>query len=99
MFEFGSISTPRRFSNSVATLKRSALSSTEAIHLRTLGAYAFLQHRRLAQSGRKRESTDLRLSQACRLYATPSSISSFDRQLSDAHTAENDRPRLRRAQS
>jgi hypothetical protein len=34
------------------------------------------------------ESTDPSL--ACRPYATPSSISSFDRQLSDAHTAENE---------
>jgi len=36
------------------------------------------------------ESTDLRLSQACRPYATPSSISFFDRHLSDARTAEDE---------
>ena len=32
----------------------------------TMIAYAFLQHRRLAQAERKKESTDLRLNQACR---------------------------------
>lgn len=58
--------------------------------LMTMIAYAFLQHRRLAQAGRKNESTDRRRSQVCRRYAKPSSISSFDRQLSDAHTAENE---------
>jgi hypothetical protein len=41
----------------------------------TMIAYAFLQHRRLAQAGRKKESTDLRLNQACRPCAKPSSIS------------------------
>src|SRR6476619_7372954 len=40
--------------------------------------------------GGKKESTDLRLSQACRPYATPSSISFFDCHLSDAHTAEDE---------
>jgi hypothetical protein len=34
--------------------------------LMTMIAYAFLQHRRLAQAGRKKESTGLRLSRACR---------------------------------
>src|SRR4029077_8509426 len=38
----------------------------------------------------KKESTDLRLSQACQRCATPSSISYFDRHLSDAHTAEDE---------
>jgi SRSO17 transposase len=57
--------------------------------LMTMIAYAFLQHRRLAQAGRKKESTDLRLNQACRPYAKPSSISFFDRHLNDAHTAED----------
>jgi len=56
----------------------------------TLIAYAFLQHRRLAQAGRNKESTDLRLSQACRRYAKPSSISFFDRYLTDAYTAEDE---------
>jgi hypothetical protein len=55
--------------------------------LMTMIAYAFLQHRHLTQVGRKKESTDRRLSLACRPYATPSSISFFDRHLSDAHTA------------
>ena len=58
--------------------------------LMTLIAYAFLQHRRLAQAGRNKESTDLRLSQACRRYAKPSSISFFDRYLTDAYTAEDE---------
>jgi SRSO17 transposase len=57
--------------------------------LMTMIAYAFLQHRRLAQTARKKESTDLYLSQACRPYATPSSNSVFDHQISDARTAEN----------
>src|SRR4029077_2029079 len=38
----------------------------------------------------KKESTDLRLSQDCQRCATPSSISYFDRHLSDAHTAEDE---------
>jgi SRSO17 transposase len=42
--------------------------------LMTMIAYAFLQHRHLTQVGRKKESTDRRLSLACRPYATPSSI-------------------------
>jgi hypothetical protein len=59
--------------------------------LMTMIAYAFLQHRRLAQAGRKKkESTDRRLSRACRRYATPSSISFCARYLSDAHAAENE---------
>src|SRR5215470_10924623 len=37
----------------------------------------------------KKESTDLRLSQPCPPYVTPSSVSSFGRHLSGAHTAEN----------
>ncbi len=45
--------------------------------LMTMIAYAFLQHRRLAQAERKKETTDPCLSQACRPYATPSSISFF----------------------
>jgi|ERR1700704_5969319 SRSO17 transposase len=39
--------------------------------LMTMIAYAFLQHRHLTQVGRKKESTDRRLSLACRPYATP----------------------------
>jgi hypothetical protein len=58
--------------------------------LMTMIAYAFLQHRRLTQVGRKKESTDRRLSLACRPYATPSSISFFDHYLSNAHTAEDE---------
>src|SRR5262249_28164343 len=38
----------------------------------------------------KKESTDLRLSQPCPPYATPSSISSFGHYLSNAHTAEDE---------
>src|SRR5882757_11507573 len=53
-------------------------------------AYAFLQHRHLTQVGRKKESTDRRLSLACRPYATPSLISFFDHYLSNAHTAEDE---------
>ena len=57
----------------------------------TIIAYAFCNilasHRR---GGKKNESTDLRLSQACRRYATPSSISFFERQLTDAHTADDE---------
>jgi len=57
----------------------------------TMIAYAFLQHRRLAQAGsEKKESMDLRLSQACQQYATQSSTSFFDRQLSGAHTANEE---------
>jgi hypothetical protein len=41
-------------------------------------------------SGAKKESTDRRLSLACRPYATPSSISFFDHYLSNAHTAEDE---------
>src|SRR5262245_62818604 len=37
----------------------------------------------------KKEATDLRLSQPCPPYVTPSSISSFDRRLNGVHTAEN----------
>src|ERR1700682_2745754 len=58
--------------------------------LMTMIAYAFLQHRPLTQVGRKKESTDRRLSLACRPYATPSSISFFDHYLSNAHTAEDE---------
>jgi hypothetical protein len=57
--------------------------------LMTTIAYAFLQHRRLAQAVRKKESTVHRLSRACQPYAKPSSIiSSFNHDLSDARTAE-----------
>ena len=58
--------------------------------LMTMIAYAFLQHRHLTQVGRKKESTDRRLSLACRPYATPSSIAFFDHYLSNAHTAEDE---------
>src|SRR5688572_4062830 len=37
----------------------------------------------------KKESTDLRLSQPCPPYVTPSSISSFGRRLNGVHTAKN----------
>ena len=57
--------------------------------LMTMIAYAFLQHRRLTQVRRKKESTDRRLSLACRPYATPSSNSSFDHDPSDVRTAED----------
>ncbi|MGY4503925.1 hypothetical protein ACVWYH_007882 [Bradyrhizobium sp. GM24.11] len=57
--------------------------------LMTMIAYAFLQHRRLAYAGGKKESTGLRLSQPCPPYVTPSSISSFGRRLNGARIAEN----------
>jgi hypothetical protein len=57
--------------------------------LMTMIAYAFHQHRRLAQAGRKKESTVHRLSRACQPHAKPSSISSFNHDLSDALTAED----------
>jgi hypothetical protein len=56
--------------------------------LMTMIAYAFLQHRRLARRGGKK-STVHRLSRACRPYAKPSSISSFNHDLTDARTAED----------
>ncbi|MGY4568079.1 SRSO17 transposase [Bradyrhizobium sp. USDA 3256] len=65
--------------------------------LMTMIAYAFLQHRRLAQAERKKESTDPRLSQACRPYATPSSISFFDCHPRDAHIAEDEPVKSRSA--
>jgi hypothetical protein len=52
----------------------------------TMIAYAFLQHRRSSEAGKK-ESTDRHLSQACRPCVTPSSTASCDR-FSDARTAE-----------
>ena len=61
----------------------------------TMIAYAFLQHRHLTQVGRKKESTDRRLSLACRPYATPSSISFFDRHHNNAPTAEDESVRSR----
>ena len=58
--------------------------------LMTMIAYAFLQHRRLAQAGpEKKESTGLHLSRACQPYATPSSNSSFDHDRSDARIVED----------
>ena len=58
--------------------------------LMTMIAYAFLQHRRLAHAGRKKKNQTVhRLSRACRPYATPSSSSSFDLDLSDVPTAED----------
>src|SRR5215467_8866688 len=41
------------------------------------------------RAAEKKESTDLRLSQPCPPYVTPSSISSFGRRLNGVHTAEN----------
>src|SRR3954454_18815056 len=41
------------------------------------------------RGAKKKESTDLRLSQPCPPYVTPSSISSFGRRLNGVHTAEN----------
>lgn len=57
--------------------------------LMTMIAYAFLQHRRLAHAGRKKESTDLRLSQPCPPCVTPSSISVLRPPPQHVHTAEN----------
>jgi hypothetical protein len=56
----------------------------------TMIAYAFLQHRRLAQAGRKKESMAHRLNRPCRPYATPSSNSSFNHRLSDVRTAKGE---------
>lgn len=58
--------------------------------LMTMIAYAFLQHRRLAQAGRKKNQRTAASAKLAGRTPTPSSISSFDRQLSDAHTAENE---------
>jgi hypothetical protein len=55
----------------------------------TMMAYAFLQRRRVAKAGRKKESTDHHLSPACRPCATPSSLSSFGHQIRHAYTAED----------
>jgi hypothetical protein len=55
----------------------------------TMIAYAFLQHRRIAKAGGKKESTGHHLSPACRPCATPSSLSFFGHQIRDAHTAED----------
>ena len=56
--------------------------------LMTMIAYAFLQHRRLAQAGRKIKNQRSTAS-AEPAGRTPSSISSFDHDLSDARTAED----------
>jgi SRSO17 transposase len=63
--------------------------------LMTMIAYAFLQHRRLAQAGGK-QSTAHHLSRACRPYATPSSNSSFNHRLSDVRTAKGESEKQRR---
>jgi len=65
--------------------------------LMTMIAYAFLQHRHLTQVGRKKESTDRRLSLACRPYATPSSISFFDRHPNDVRIAKDESVKSRSA--
>jgi hypothetical protein len=56
--------------------------------LMTMIAYAFLQHRRLAQAGRKKIN-GLHLNRACQRCVTPSSSSSIARRLSSARTAED----------
>jgi SRSO17 transposase len=58
--------------------------------LMTMIAYASCNIVASHKRGGKKESTDLRLNQACRAYAKPSSISFFDRHLSDAPTAEDE---------
>jgi Transposase DDE domain len=58
--------------------------------LMTIIAYAFCNILASHRRGGKNESTDLGLSQACRRYATPSSISFSERQLTDAHTADDE---------
>jgi hypothetical protein len=57
--------------------------------LMTMIAYAFLQHRRLAATAPKKESTSPRLSQLCPPCATPFSNSSLDYRRSDARIVEN----------
>jgi SRSO17 transposase len=57
--------------------------------LMTMIAYAFLQYRRLAATGRKKEPTGPRLSRLCPPCAMPSSNSSLDYRRSDARTVEN----------
>src|SRR5437660_7752932 len=55
----------------------------------TIIAYAFLQYRRLATAGRKKESVAHRPSQLCPPYVAPFSRSWLDRLHSDVHIAEN----------
>lgn len=56
--------------------------------LMTMIAYEFLQHRRLAQAGRKKRINGPP-PQPSLPYAKPSSISSFNHDLSEARTAED----------
>jgi hypothetical protein len=55
----------------------------------TIIAYAFLQSRRLAQAGRKKESQDHRHSRASRLSGRPSLITSHARHQPIALIAES----------
>src|SRR5205823_1199183 len=58
--------------------------------LMTMIAYAFLQHRRLAATARKKKNQrPPRLSQLCPPCATPSSNSSLDYRRSDARIVED----------
>jgi len=66
--------------------------SWQAVHrhaLMTMIAYASCNTVASHKRGGKRIA-DRRLNQACRRCVTPSSISFFDRLLSDAHTAEGE---------
>jgi hypothetical protein len=55
----------------------------------TMIAYAFLQHRRLAGTARKKRRTSLHLNQLCPPYATPSPNSSLGYRRGDARIVEN----------
>jgi hypothetical protein len=55
----------------------------------TMIAYAFLQHCRIAKTGRKKESTGHHLSPTCRPCVHPSTLSFFNHQIRDTHTAED----------
>jgi SRSO17 transposase len=57
--------------------------------LMTMIAYTFLQHRCLAATARKKESTGPRLSQLCPPYVTPCSSSSLEHHRSDVRIVEN----------
>ena len=57
--------------------------------LMTMIAYAFLQHFRIAKTGRKNESTARHLSPTCQPRVPPSSLSFFSHQIRDTDTAEH----------
>jgi len=52
-------------------------------------AYAFLQHRRLANAGRKKSINGPPPNRLCPPHATPSSISSFGRHIAESKFLKN----------